>query len=324
MKGRCTGMSLCCNKKQGKYSEQNTQNSLSVIKIRSVQSMNTILKHRGTSRYACHKNAIKGSLTVEAAVVMPFFACFMVFILYFFRILQVQAGIAQSLQYTGRRIAAGYCIQEEAGDEMANLQESGESDSSLLDVGGLLKAKALFQQQLEKHGCPTQYISHGKYGIHFLQSDLSGNYVELKTTYKMKLPIGLLGNIQYQMAQEVKYRKWTGYKPGEEDGEDDSWLYYTEYGRVYHASRSCSYLDLSIQGVPYGQAEQKRNHSGGKYHPCEKCGNKEIGAMVYITDYGDCYHTSLTCSGLKRKIYMIRRSEATNKRMCRKCGGNHE
>lgn len=317
MKGRCIGMSLFCKSRQGKNSEQDNQNSLSVKKTRSVQSVNSLFQTRGTSRYTCQK----GSLTVEAAVVMPFFACFMVFILYFFRILQVQAGVAQALQYTGRRTAAEYCIHESGESETATAQESSGIDSGLETAGELLKAKVFFKQQLKKQNCPTQYISHGISGISFLQSDLSGNYVELKAIYKMKLPVGLIGEIQYKIAQGVKCRKWTGYKPGEDNEEDDTWLYYTEHGTVYHASRSCSHLDLSIQGISYGQVEDKRNHSGGKYHLCEKCGSGHIGAMVYITDYGNRYHTSLTCSGLKRKIYMIRKSEATDKRMCRKCGG---
>ncbi len=63
--------------------------------------------NRGTARYTC----IKTVLTIEAAVVLPFFVCFLVFILYFFRILQVQAGVSQALQYTGRQIAAEYNVQ---------------------------------------------------------------------------------------------------------------------------------------------------------------------------------------------------------------------
>lgn len=301
-------MSLCCNhNNKEKYREQNHKSPLSVKKERFI---------RGTSQYICQK----GSMTVEAALVMPFFACFMVFVLFFFRILQVQTGVAQSLQYTGRRMAAEYWLQESGIDENTNAQESDREESGLEAVGGLLKAKLYFQKQLEKQKCPTQYISHGISGIQFLQSDLSGSYVELKAIYKMKLPVRLLGKIQYQVAQGVKCRKWTGYKPGEGDEEEDKWLYYTEFGTVYHASRSCSHLDLSIQGVPYAQVDQKRNHSGGKYHPCEKCSSVEAGSMVYITNYGNRYHTGLACSGLKRKIYMIRKSKATEKRMCKKCG----
>lgn len=276
----------------------------------------SIGKNRGTARYVCPK----ALLTVEAAVVLPFFVCFLVFVLYFFRVLQVQAGVEQALQYAGRRTAAEYSMQaamHTKKDEFVKETEEKSDESGF----GLLKAKLFFTAQLKKQNCPTQYISHGIAGISLLQSDFSGNYVELKAIYRMKLSIALLGEIQYRIVQESKCRKWTGYQPGQDMQEEDAWLYYTEYGTVYHTSRSCTHLDLSIRGVPYTQAASSRNKSGGKYHKCEKCGSGVSGnATVYITDYGDRYHSSLTCSGLKRKIYMVRRTEATEKRMCKKCG----
>ena len=37
---------------------------------------------------------------------------------------------------------------------------------------------------------------------------------------------------------------------------------------------------------------------------------------MYITDQGDRYHNSLTCSGLKRTVYTARISEVPGKRAC--------
>lgn len=303
---------------------------------------------RGMTRCTCKKAV----LTVEAAVVLPFFVCFMVFVLYFFRILQVHAGVAQALQYAGRRVAAEWNAPEKTEEKKQNTfdgekqlygsadaktdldgldagtnPEDSEADSdagseSGMSISGLVKSELFFIKQLKKQKCPTQYISYGIAGISLMQSDFSGNYVDLKAVYRMKLPVRLLGNIQYQVVQEAKCRKWTGYQTGQDEQKTDEWLYYTEHGTVYHTSRTCTYLDLSIRGVPYGQAGSFRNKSGGKYHKCEKCGSTAAGhGMVYITDYGNRYHNSLTCSGLKRSIYMIRRSKATDKRMCSKCGG---
>lgn len=281
-------------------------------------------ENRGIARCIC-PNAI---LTIEAAVVLPFVACFLVFILYFFRILQVQGNISQALQYAGRHIAAEYSSHTSkdttpgtADTDFQKPEILADEQESHADFPKMLKAKLLFEKQLKKQGCPTQYIRHGTAGISLLQSDFSEDYVQLKAVYKMKLPVTLFGNIHYQIVQEAKCRKWTGFTPAEHTDENDTWLYYTEHGTVYHASRSCTHLDLSIRGITYAQAGSSRNKSGGKYYKCEKCEDTASGSsMVYITDYGNRYHNSLTCSGLKRSIYMIRKSKATDKRMCSKCG----
>lgn len=258
---------------------------------------------RGISR--CTRR--KASLTVEAAAVMPFFACFLVFIMFFFRVLQVQSQVAQALQYSGRKLAAECCST---------------SDSGTGTVGTMAKLQIYFRRELSEQNCPFKYIRHGSLGVSLAQSELSGEYVDIKAVYQLQLPVSLLGNIHYQIVQESKSRKWTGYKPEQDNADQDNgWLYYTPYGTVYHASRSCAYLDLSIQGLPYRQVSQNRNSSGGRYYPCEACGGNARGGMVYITTYGDRYHSSLTCSSLKRTVYMIRRSEAKGKGMCSKCGG---
>lgn len=291
--------------------------SLSIRQSKVCHYLGSQPHSRGTSRYTCRKAV----LTIEAAIVLPFFVCFMVFILYFFRVLQTQTSIAQALQYAGRKTAAEYSLPTDTSsqdDHKSLIEEIKESDLS-----GILKAKAYFYKQLKKQNCPTEYIQRGISGISFLQSDFSDDYIELKAIYKMKLPVTLLGKIQFRIVQVSKCRKWTGSHPEQDSQtEQDQWLYYTQYGTVYHADRSCTHLDLSIRGVAFTQVSSKRNNSGGKYHKCEKCGKESSEkGMVYITDYGDRYHSSLTCGGLKRTIYMIRKSKATDKRMCSKCGG---
>lgn len=298
------------------FTNQKLSQSLSFRRKKAWEFSFPNVKHAGTSRCACPKAV----LTIETAVVLPFFVCFMVFILYFFRILQVQAGVSQALQYAGRRTAAEYCASAAKNSETDPFSKERENGSES-DSAGLRKAEVFFRTQLKKQKCPTQYIRYGTAGISLLQSDFSGNYVELKAVYQMKFPLALFGNIRYRIAQESKCRKWTGRQPGQDQEKDDTWLYYTTHGTVYHASRTCTHLDLSIQGIPSAQVGSSRNKSGGKYHRCEKCtkGASDRG-MVYITDYGDRWHSSLSCSGLKRSIYMIRKTKATDKRMCKKCG----
>lgn len=96
-------------------------------------------------------------------------------------------------------------------------------------------------------------------------------------------------------------------------------FYVTENGLVYHKDYHCSYLDLSIRMTHMGTVSDLRNESGGRYYPCEHCMKGNAGT-IYITNFGDRYHSSLSCSGLKRTIYAIPVSEAAGKGACSKCG----
>ena len=100
--------------------------------------------------------------------------------------------------------------------------------------------------------------------------------------------------------------------------EDDETVYVTETGLVYHRDYHCSYLDLSIHLVSMQEISSLRNKSGGKYYPCEHCAEQSVG-MVYITENGDRYHNSLSCSGLKRTIYAVPLSEVAGKGACSRC-----
>jgi len=94
----------------------------------------------------------------------------------------------------------------------------------------------------------------------------------------------------------------------------------TKNGTVYHRNRNCTYLNPSVKAVFYEDLKEKRNENGAIYYACEKCGNGKK-TVVYITEQGTKYHTSLECSGLKRTIYSILLSEVGGRLPCSKCGG---
>ena len=116
-----------------------------------------------------------------------------------------------------------------------------------------------------------------------------------------------------------KMSAWSGYeREGWMDTGNDT-VYVTETGLVYHKDYHCSHLDLSIRMTHLELVEGLRNENGGKYYPCEHC-VKGNGGNIYITNSGDRYHSSLSCSGLKRTIYAIPISEAAGKGACSRCG----
>lgn len=244
---------------------------------------------------------LNGSYTLEAAVVFPFFTAFLVSILFFFRVLQIETQTKEALYYTSRMVA---------------LACSGEDSDAI----NLATAQALMIKELSRYDLIDEYVSGGKYGVSILDSNMDGDTVELVAKYKIKLPIGFFEVDGIEIEQHSNSKKWIGKVLSE--AEDDPYVYITENGEVYHVSDQCNYLDLSIRSVNSDDLVGLRNQSGSKYRACSCVGKGKTDECIdyYITDYGEKYHMSLECSGLKRTVRMIHKSEADGMHACSKCG----
>ncbi|MBS6397750.1 MAG: hypothetical protein KH452_11490 [Clostridiales bacterium] len=149
-------------------------------------------------------------------------------------------------------------------------------------------------------------------------------YIRLSAPVSARLPFpgGVIGG--RLCVQRVTVRAWTGYT-GEtfRNGASGEMVYLTPEGTVCHRSRDCTYLRLSVRTLPVVEVEEARNHSGGRYDPCEYCVTASgTGAAVYITDYGTSYHSRRECQGLKRTVMSVPWSEAGGLPLCSRCGGS--
>ena len=241
---------------------------------------------------------LKASYSVEAAVIVPLVVGFWMCIMLFFRILQIQTEVTQALDYAGRMTAV----------------ESSEVES---ENALLLSAKGFFLSEIRNYDLIEKYVYGGKLGISVLQSDMSGEHIELVAKYKIKFPINFFNVGIISLEQHSFHRKWTGKQI---TSSEDEYVYYTDTGEVYHLTSTCNYLDLSIHTANYSQIGTLRNRSNHRYSACScAVANISANSTVYITDYGIRYHSNLHCSGLKRTIHMVRRSEVGNRRLCSKC-----
>ena len=241
---------------------------------------------------------LKASYSVEAAVIVPLVVGFWMCIMLFFRILQIQTEVTQALDYAGRMTAV----------------ESSEVES---ENALLISAKGFFLSEIRNYDLIDKYVYGGKPGISILQSDMSGDHIELVAKYKIKFPINFFNIGIISLEQHGYHRKWTGKQL---TSSEDEYVYYTDTGEVYHLTSTCNYLDLSIHTANYSQIGTLRNRSNHRYSACScAVANISANSTVYITDYGIRYHSNLHCSGLKRTIHMVRRSEVGNRRLCSKC-----
>ncbi len=243
----------------------------------------------------------KGSITVEAALAVPLFFLAVVSLFYLMEIMAIRTSVRAGLQSAGKQLMQDASV-------VTVLQPSKLESDIVRSVGA---------ERLER-----SIVVGGSSGLQCDGSYLSGltGIGELTVSYRVQLPIPVfrVSPVSYQESMRVK--AWTGYEKSIFGNEKEETVYITENGIVYHKDYHCTHLDLSIHMVQASEVDALRNTSGGKYYPCEKCAHGASGG-VYITDTGDCYHSSLSCSGLKRVIYAVPISEAAGKGACSRCGG---
>ena len=241
----------------------------------------------------------KGSFTVEAAVVIPLTMAFLISILFFFRVLFIQAAVEEALVYTGRMLA----IESVLIDSEEALYISAE---------GLLKTKLLQDENVGR------YVMGNVLGVSLFGSELSKKEIYLTANYMVKFPIQMFGQRGIWLTSKNTFVKWKGNLYA--GSEDDPWVYITETGSVYHKNTSCRSLDLHIQEGLYKKISSYRGSNGQKYRACKRCIDVEKKyIIVYFTDYGKLYHGDLSCSALKRTIIRVLLSEIGDKKACSFC-----
>ncbi len=288
---------------------------------------------------------LRGSLTLEAAVVFPLYIFFMLALLSLMQMLQFHGDVNYSLASTAKEIAvympaksllesgnggkegaagnAGTAGNAESAGNAGTAEDANEVEGMAETVLG----EAYTFSQLTKE-LPAAYRKqmHVKEDISLLQSSImkKDDMVDLVATYGFE-PFGNVFGIPVQRTvSRARTRAWTGFSKGggmgDEGEESERIVYIAENGEVYHLSRSCTHLDLSIHAVDVNAKDSQRNVYGEKYTVCEICGAPSFSdTTVYITNEGDRYHSSLTCSGLKRTIYEVPISRVGDKRMCSRC-----
>ena len=258
-----------------------------------------LIIHRKTRR-ASSCTFLKASVTVESALTIPIFFLAIVSMLYMMEVMTIRtnmksaldcaAGSIRSESYTGIMFPSSKLekdIVSAIGEERLN--------RSIL-VGG----------------------SHGVECTSSILSSISGIH-SLKVKYQVKLPFPVFHSRPVPMEESICVKGWVGYS-GKGFANQSKTVYVTENGSVYHLDYNCTYLHPKIRAVNYGTIPDLRNEDGGKYYPCEHCAKHETGGTVFITEFGTRYHTSLTCSDVKRTIYSIPIEEAVGKGVCSKCG----
>lgn len=253
---------------------------------------------------ASEKQVMKqASITVEAIVCIPLFFYAALCLIWMLEIRTIQTVIRCGMQEMGKHLA------EDA--YQSDILFPSEMENRLVSaIGADRLNRSIVVQGARGLSCEKSYSIPG-----------TGIY-ELNVEYRMKLPFPYFRTGLTTYKETMRIKGWTGYTKGLfDDNGSQRMVYITETGLVYHLDYHCNYLEPSVRCISGEVLEGLRNNDGEKYKKCPLCTGKNISsAQIYITSYGNRYHYSKVCSGLKRKIYTVPISEVKGKAACSKCG----
>ena len=268
---------------------------------------------------------VTGSMTVEAALVLPLFLFFFINLGSAFEMIRLHGNLQLALWNTGNQMCVyGYMLRN-FDPETFEKEESNEVLDQLATMA--LTYTYVKNEVIDYAG--ESYLREsplvgGDRGLQFWESEInedtiiSDDILDLVLTYRVEPPLEIPFSKGFRMSNRYYGRMWTGYNL---DTKEDI-VYVAENASVYHDSLDCTHLRLSVKQVSLSEAKRRRNTEGKRYERCVKCWGKHSAAfVVYITNEGDCYHKERDCPGLKRTIYSMTRKEAKQKyRSCSRCG----
>lgn len=242
----------------------------------------------------------RGSMTLEATLVLPLFIFAMISCMLFGQMLVLKGRMHQGLAQAAMDMAVMEYKEQKSGrhTNTAQLRILQKKYADIDDLPLIINIS----------------------GLNFIGTKIPNDMDEIEVHMNYSLTINPpLGNIQKMKITDIIYQKaFTGYMPSIfETG--DGCVYVAKYGTVYHKSLSCSHIMLSIAG-----SGKIQDYLDGKtrYQACKKCAKHASGdiTQLFIPKEGDCYHVSLSCSGLTRDVREISIWETGGLKPCSRCG----
>ena len=253
--------------------------------------------------------ALSASLTIEAALALPIFMLFTTAVLYLLVIVSLQADIRLAMEEAARSLG-----------KQAYLTSATDTDAGI----NYLTIRAAVLTDDLKDRLDSSRIENGTDGFSTSLSDYDAEsgILDIVATYTYEVPFlpGNTGSLKF--IQRMRSHVWIGEDISGTEGSatEGRIVYITPTGTVYHTTTSCPYLDLSVSRISFSAVALARNKSGSKYTACTSCCKKSTYENVYITDYGTNYHSTLSCSKLKRTVLAVDISEVEGRSACSKCG----
>ncbi len=337
-------MSFLCGKVPLRY----LSNQISKIKSSPRRQQ---LQHSHISRIE-KTSLLAGSMTVEAAVVLPVFLFFFINLSASLEMIRLYGNLEYALHGAGNEVClygslltepmkdlgeTGHVGVSDSGGSSGADTETVPDDSSSGDIDSILamaEGTALSYTyiryrmigELGEEYLDSSPLTSGSGGLNFYGSsiDTDNDILDIKLSYRVGTPFDIAGIRSFMMAGRFYGHLWNGYalSGGSSGPVQEQIVYITENSEVYHLTTACTHLRLSVRPAELSAVGNERNGSGGNYYPCAVCARGDAPEIVYICTSGDRYHFDGECYTLTRNYTAVPLSEVEDsRRPCSRCGG---
>lgn len=273
-----------------------------------------------------------GSLTVEAALVLPIFIFSTLLFVSLFQVMYIQEMVQYALTETAREASRYGFIYDDLSKDTNHAETTQEKNSTVYynKINSIVDGsfyRSIFSKYISVKELESSCV---KGTFSFLESQFmnDNNEIEILVEYDIKPIISMFGIDSIPIIQKVKTKGFVGtYLIGDVNIENltekDLVVYLAENGTVYHKQETCTHLLLSVKTIPIGQVENYRNENGGKYKRCSRCIKEKLydnSTLIFIAAQGNHYHSIRDCSGLKRTVKEVLLSQIKELPPCKRCG----
>jgi len=246
---------------------------------------------------------IRGSMTVEAAVILPLLLFFFLHIMSAVEMLRLHGRLTFALWECGKELTVYAAMPGEVEAEIPDIAVS------------YLYVKNRVEKFLGREYLENSPLKAGANGINYLASDYDEGCIDIGISYPVIPQISVFPMPDIRLVNRYYGKVWDGY----DNDLELRFVYVTVYGEVWHKSLDCTHIHHAIKETDWGSISGLRNVNGGRYRACERCREEEKGLKAYYTDQGDRYHRTGDCPALVRYIRAIMWEDNLSYGPCSRC-----
>lgn len=279
-----------------------------IIKNKLKKPSPTIASVENPSPLICFRKYKKAGMTVEAAIVMPLCLFFLLSLGSAVEMIRLHNNIQLAL------LDAGSMVTLYGRDHTREVPASVLSELYIL--GKIVEYTG--KEYLE-----DSPLVNGSDGMSLWESKglLNTDVLDITVSYSVCSGFFFPEISKASMANRFYAHLWNGYDVTKKSAQADM-VYMAETGRVWHKSKDCSFLRITVCQIPGGEIDMIRNSNGERYQPCGICAKGMLPDILLATETGRSYHYYRDCPGLKRTVHAVSKEDVEGRGIppCSRCG----